>query len=254
MNLLAWPALILLAAAAVLIALAAFRPGPKRKDVGTLLIWRRVTAQRVAHRERRRNFDPLLWLLLAAVLLAAFAAARPAWMTDDTPRVAVYIERLEPAGAEPLLDEVMARAREAAPETELTFFMSGADDGFVALNPGTFQSELAQFVARSEDFDGRMMFLHAANDADTWGRVLPRVTFPRRDVAFDLHSLGDKISFRTAAITAPSVTGAELSGSGSAAGETIWSYRGKANDIVFRVGEREIRLAREPYVVGVGED
>src|SRR5688500_15701356 len=142
MNLLAWPALILLAAAAALIALAAFRPGPKRKDVGTLLIWRRVTAQQVAHRERRRNFDPLLWLLLAAVVLGAFAAARPAWMTtDDTPRVAVYVERLEPAGAEPLLDEVMARAREAAPDAELTFFMSGADDEVVALNPGTFESE-----------------------------------------------------------------------------------------------------------------
>jgi hypothetical protein len=255
MNLLAWPALILLAAAVTLIALAAFRPGPKRKDVGTLLIWRRVTAQQVAHRERRRNFDPLLWLLLAAVVLGAFAAARPAWMTtDDTPRVAVYIERLEPAGAEPLLDEVMARAREAAPDAELTFFMSGADDEVVALNPGTFESELAQFIARSEDFDGRVMFLHAANDADTGGRALPRVTFPRRDVVFALHSLGDKISFRTTGITAPSATGAELSSSDSTAGETIWSYRGTANDVSFSVGEREIRLTREPYVVGVGED
>ena len=60
MNLLAAPALILLAAAAVLVALATMRRGPKRRDVGTLLIWQRIAEQAQAQKRSRRNFD---WLL-----------------------------------------------------------------------------------------------------------------------------------------------------------------------------------------------
>ena len=255
MSLLELPALLLLVAAVVLIALAAFRPGPKRRDVGTLLIWRRVAAQGVKRSERRREFDPLLWLLLAATVLAAFAAARPAWMTPEpAPRIAVFIERLEPTGDELQLDEVFERAREEASGAELTFFMAGEADDIVSLNPGSIQAELAQFVTRTEDFDGRMMFLHAADDADKWGRVLPRLTMPPRDVMFELRNRGADITFRTLDMTAAAATGAELIASNSDAGETVWSWRGTDNAVGFTLGARETRLEREPFVVGVGQD
>jgi hypothetical protein len=255
MSLLAAPALLLLLGVAVLVAMATFSRGAKPREVGTLLIWRRVAALAQTRRERTRRLDPLFWLLLAALTLAATAAARPALTSaQPAPRVAVFIERLEPEGAEPGLEELQSRAQAEAPGAELEYFMAGGTAPVQALNAGPHEAELAQFLARTREHDGHILFLHQAGRADQYGRVLPRVMESRRDVIFELESRDDAVTFRTLGMSAPRVTGASLVSADSSEGETVRSYRATAREVEIALGGRTLRLEREPFVVGQGAD
>src|SRR5690606_17077958 len=122
-TLLAWPALLMLLTGVALVVLATWSVGSRRRDVGTLLIWKRVAARQATSVERRRSYDLLLWLSLAAVLVGALAAARPALIQPEAlPRVAVYIEPTGPGGQQLDLAEVQARAR-AEGAARYDFFM-----------------------------------------------------------------------------------------------------------------------------------
>ena len=138
MTLLAWPALLLLLAAGVLIALATLGSGPRQRDVGTLMIWKRVAAKRDSTRQRRRKYDLLLWLCLSAVLLGSLAAARPGLARTETEAsIAVFVEPTGPSGRQHDFADVKSRAEAQAAGRFVYFMAGGADvDGDVRALPG----------------------------------------------------------------------------------------------------------------------
>lgn len=246
MSLLAWPALLLLTAAAVLVALAAWSRGAKQREVGTLLIWRRVAQQVTAPQRKRREFDPLFWLLLAAVALGSVAAARPAWFTAaPQARVAVFLESTGPGG--PLeLDDAKARAQAAAPNAELTFFSAGQE-----IAPGSLRAELAQFETRARDFDGRILLLNQpSNEA---GLVLPRVSRAREGVVFKLAGDRRELIVEASAGGEVLLVGANLASSSTQEGVTTWRYRPTAPELVLSDSTGKRMFKRKPFVVGTGE-
>jgi hypothetical protein len=244
MSLFAPAALLMLAAVAVLLALALARKAPRTLDVGTLMIWQRVSQQARPTRSKRRSLEPLLWLLVGAALLAALGAARPAFTHAATaPRVAVYIERLDPT-LEPGLLELRARAIDAAPGAELTFFMAGGGDDIEPLNPGSLDAEMAQFMARSGQVDGRIWFLHAPELVE--GLALPRVLSAADGVVHEISGGREHVIVRHGPGAAPPVTGAEVTGREPG----VLTLRPQAAQV--SVGG--LALQRERFVVGVGPE
>lgn len=246
MRLLAWPALLLLTAAAVLVALAAWSRGAKQREVGTLLIWRRVAQQVTAPRRKRREFDPLFWLLLAAVAVGSLAASRPAWFTAaPQARVAVYLESTGPG--EPLeLDDARARAQAAAPDAELTFFMAGQE-----ITPGSLRAELAQFETRARDYDGRILLLNQPSDEATL--VLPRVGKARAGVVFKLAGDRRELLVQASAGGEVRLQGAGLASSSTREGVTTLRFEPTALELLLTdAGSRRV-YRRKPFVVGTGE-
>ncbi|MCA8911427.1 MAG: BatA domain-containing protein [Planctomycetes bacterium] len=264
MNLLAAPALILLAAAAVLVALATMRRGPKRRDVGTLLIWQRIAEQAQAQKRSRRNFDWLLWLLLGALIAGGIGAARPAWLKPSAqPRVAVFIERLQPGADEPGLEDAIERARKLAPDSELTFYLAGADEleeagELKSLRPGAIQAELAQFAARSRDADGRVLLLCApVNGATDLGVVVSRVNTASEGAVFEIRPEGDRVIVRETTPDRVQIFDARILSSRKDGRVRTWECKPVVDDVEVQLigsDERIFKLKRRPFVIGVGED
>lgn len=246
MSLLAWPALLLLTAAAVLVVLAAWSRGAKQRDVGTLLIWRRVAAQVTAPQRKRREFDPLFWLLLAAVALGSVAAARPAWFTAaPQARVAVFLESTGPG--EPLeLDDARARAQAAAPDAELTFFTAGQE-----ITPGSLRAELAQFESRASEFDGRILLLNQPSDEATL--VLPRVSKAREGVVFKLAGDRRELLVQASAGGEVRLEGAKLASNSTREGVTTYRFEPTELELVLSDSTGKRVFKRKPFVVGTGE-
>jgi hypothetical protein len=253
MSLLAWPALLLLLAVPILVLLTLRSPRPREIAVGSLLLWQRVRGVVPPPITRRRKFEPLLWLLLAAALAGAFGAARPALaQTQPRERVAVFIEAL--GGANPGLAELRARAEAECPEAELTFWMPGPPSAELAtetLAAGTLESELAQFQTRSTDADGHLLFLCAPQPgADRIGRVLPRLNAKRTSVVYELWSEGELV-FARASGEAPEVEGAQWLRSV----DGLHEYRGTSPTVTLKDREGTTRnLTRRGLHIGVGED
>ncbi|MCA8913887.1 MAG: hypothetical protein KDB90_00645 [Planctomycetes bacterium] len=270
MTLLAWPAMLLLSAAAILIALAAWRQGPKHREVGTLLIWRRVADQHVARQERRRSFDLLLWTLLAGVIVGGIAATRPAWMVHaGVMRVAVYVEPTGPGNQQLDMDEVRQRAEDFAlssvargsgeldADIELTFFLPS--DGLAQqadvrrLQPGPLRAELAQFDVATAKFDGRILFLNARlSPVGLEDLLLPRVLQRRHGVLLSVSGGRESVTVKSLGEPAPWVSGATLISTTSVAGPLTSAYR--PNSAQFEVrdvsGTRAFR--RRPLLIGTG--
>lgn len=261
MSLLAPLALFLLLATVVIVLLAALRSGPKRRDVGTLLIWERVAAVAQPRTQRRWSADLLLWLLLIGVALGAFGAARPAWITSGgQTSVAVFIERLQPGPAEPQLQDVLDRAKTELPNADLKFFMAGANEldeqqDIVSLRDGSTQATLAQFELLSADADARVLFLAAPmTPPSSLGVVLSRVSTPVADAVFELESSGDELVIRA---TGPDVvvTGASDVRSEVRDGVVVYTCRPVDEDVrITTSAGRELLLQRKPFVIGVGDD
>lgn len=262
MSLLAAPALILLLATVALVALAAFRQGPKQRAVGTLLIWRRIAEQALARNQRRRNFDWLLWVLLAAVLIGGFGAARPAWIKPSaTPHVAVFIERLRPGPIEPQLKEAMERARRAAPGAEFSYYLPGAeeledDTGLKTLQYGSIQQELAQFATRTSGADARVLLLHApAPGAETLGVVQARVETPVKGAVFEITSIAESITVRETTDGAVRILGARIDSKLRDGGVTTYLCEPLAETVTIQQADGDTyTLRRRPLLVGLGED
>lgn len=249
MNLLAWPALALLASAAVLVLLAAWRTGPRQRDVGTLMIWRRVAEKSPSRKQRRRRLDWLLWLLLAVVGVSAIGAARPAWfLPGERPVVAVYVER-----GFTDMDAVRERAVEQAGEAELKFYTARPADEARRLNPGSIDAELAQFHARAGEADAYLYFLNRPAD-DTGGRVLPLVTQAAGGVVFEITAETGEIVIRYSGRDGLVVNGAERLDKAFSGGASTLVVRpvGEEVEIVEPEG-RAYLLKRRPFVVGVGQ-
>lgn len=254
MTLLAWPALLLLASAGVLLALATLGAGPRRRDVGTLMIWKRVAEKRAASRQRKHSYDLLLWLSISAVLVGALAAARPGLLrAEDTPRIAVFIEANGPGNAQEGLDAVMARAETEA-GGELTFFMPDAPAGSITLTGGPIHAQLAQFENASRDFDARMLFLNApAPHAETLGKVLPRVTTPREGVVYDVRTREDRLVVERTDGEPLQVEGATLLDHIENGRESTWLFGIEDEHVTVSLrGEDSLTLQRRPFVVGIG--
>lgn len=232
------PALGLLLSLAVLAWLVFMQRGARRVEVGTLFIWRKVAARPDA-RKRQARMEPLLWLCAGALAFGALAAARPALAQPDGAFiVAVYMERLAADGVEPDAADVLARAREAAPEAQLRFYAatptghSEIDETLTLLAPGTIAEELAQFRARSSQASARLMFLCAADsNAASAGLVLPRVTARQDGVIFGLSVQGRRVFVRSSGFGAPEIKGAALRGARSSNGETLREYEATAAEV-----------------------
>ena len=246
MSLLAWPALLLLTAAAVLVALAAWSRGAKQRDVGTLLIWRRVAQQVTAPQRKRREFDPLFWLLLAAVAVGSIAASRPAWFTAaPQARVAVFLESTGPG--EPLeLEDARARAQAAAPGAELTFFAAGQE-----ITPGSLRAELAQFETRVREYDGRILLLNQPTDEATL--VLPRVSKAREGVVFKLAGDRRELIVQATAGGEVRLEGAQQVSTNTREGVTTLRFEPTALELVLTDAGRRRVYRRKPFVVGTGD-
>ncbi|MCB9933310.1 MAG: hypothetical protein H6841_07810 [Planctomycetes bacterium] len=246
MSLLAWPALLLLTAAAVLVALAAWSRGAKQREVGTLLIWRRVAQQVTAPQRKRREFDPLFWLLLAAVAVGSIAASRPAWFrAAPHARVAVFLESTGPG--EPLeLEDARARGQAAAPDAELTFFTAGHE-----ITPGSLRAELAQFETRTRDYDGRILLLNQPSDEASL--VLPRVTKAREGVMFKLTGDRRELLVQASAGGEVQLQGASRASSSTREGVTTLRFKPTALELVLTDAGGLRVYRRKPFVVGTGE-
>jgi len=232
------PALGLLLSLAVLAWLVFMQRGSTRVEVGTLFIWRKVAARPDA-RKRRARIEPLLWLCAGALAFGALAGARPALaQPDGSVIVAVYMERLAAEGAEPDAADVLARAREAAPQAQLRFYAaaptghSDIDETLTQLAPGTVAEELAQFRARSSQASARLMFLCAADgNAAAAGLVMPRVMARQDGVIFGLSIQGRRVFLRSSGFGAPEIKGAALRGARSSNGETLREYEVTAAEV-----------------------
>lgn len=248
MNLQAWPALILLLSAAVLVMLAAWRTGPRRREVGTLMIWRRVAGQPEARKQRRRDLDWLFWLLLAVVGVSAVGAARPAWLKPpDRPVVGVFVER--GLGGH---DNLRARVEAELGDARAAYFTPGDDPppGWRGLNPGTIESELAQFHARADGADAYLYVLNHAIE-DLPGRVLPRVDRAVEGVVFEIDSRGDELVVRHSGRGGVVIRDAEVLSSETSG--RVTTLRAASDAPRVEVAGRETHvLTRRPFVVGVG--
>lgn len=257
MTLLAWPALLMLLTGVALVVLATWSVGSRRRDVGTLLIWKRVAARQATSVERRRSYDLLLWLSLAAVLVGALAAARPALMQPEAlPRVAVYIEPTGPGGQQLDLAEVQARAR-AEGAARYDFFMpaGGSTEGVATELPGgPIHAQLAQFERASGSYDARLLFLNEPSPAAAdMGRVLPRVTRQRQGVVYGVSTSGDRLILRRSLGDSMTLEGAELLHRSISGREEVCVFRPLAQRIVLPVDEtRSVSLRKRRFIVGVG--
>lgn len=261
MSLLAPLSLLLLVATGLIVLLAAWRTGPKRRDVGTLLIWQRVAATIQPQTQRRWSADLLLWLLLIGVVLGAFGAARPAWLTgSERVTVAVYIERLQPGPIEPQLQGVLDRAKAEAPDADFKFFMPGASElsppqDIISLRQTSIFATLAQFELLSADADARLLFLAAPTaPPSSLGVVLPRVTTPVAGTVFEIQPTGNEFVIRATGREVV-VTGAE--NLRTDVRDEIVASRWQAVEDEVRIttpGGQDVLLQRKPLVVGVGED
>ncbi|MBX3460099.1 MAG: hypothetical protein KF696_09105 [Planctomycetes bacterium] len=258
MSLLAAPALLLLLAIPALLWLALHRTRPARLEAGTLFIWRRVAQQAPASRKATRRLEPLLWLLLACAILAGLGAARPGVMAQQTPRAAVFIERIGAGQIEPQLEDALGRARAAAEGAKLEVYMAGgeapAQPDVRLLAPGAIEAQLAQFEARTRDVPARILLLCAPHPtAQRLGLVLPRLTAQRRGVLHDVGVQGEQIVAR-------STPGGALEPRGLAPVDS----RAQGDDVLTRYtlsqplaeitdshGNR-VTIRRAPFVVGVG--
>lgn len=253
MNLLAWPALLLLLALPVLLLLALHSPRPREVVVGSLMLWQRVRTAMPPPRARRHKLEPLLWLLVAAALTGAFGAARPA-VSHATPRerVAVFVEAL--GGANHAYADVRERAQAECPGAELEFWLPGepvAEFEATPLAAGTVESELAQFQTRAAGADGYLLFLCAPHQgAEAIGRVMPRLTVPRASVVYELWSEGEFVFARTSG-AAPTVEGAQWLRSA----DGLHEYQGTSPTVTLTDAEGFTRtLARSGLHIGIGQD
>jgi hypothetical protein len=260
-SLLAWPWLMLSAAAAVLLWLAWRARNPRRRDVGTLWLWQQVATRQAEAARRTRRLDVLFYACLAAVLAGALGAARPALRGAIEPApVAVFIERAGPPGAEPDLPAVLARARELAGDADVRFFISGDAPPTVAgdwtiLRPGSFESELAQFELVAGDAPRLLMLCLPEAAPHVHGRVEPRVDTPARGVVYDIRSRADLLYVRASAGPVPELDGATVVNVLEDGNEQWLELAAEADAVTLTdaAGHRHT-LRRAPFVVGVGED
>ncbi|MBP9892219.1 MAG: hypothetical protein KBG84_09975 [Planctomycetes bacterium] len=243
------PALGLMLSLAVLAWLVFMQRGARRIEVGTLFIWRKVVARADA-RKRQARMEPLIWLCAGALAVAAIGAARPAVVQAQGGfTVAVYVERLAAEGAEPDATEVLARAREAAPDAQLKFFAAAPtghpeiDGALTQLAPGAIADELAQFRARSSDAGARLMFVcEPEESAGQFGLALPRVLSKRDGVVFGVNLRGSRMFVRSSGFGPPEIKGAALRGARSGNGETTREYEATASEV-------EISTLHSPRIV-----
>lgn len=257
MSLLAAPALMLLLAVPVLLWLAMRRKQPARIETGTLLIWRRVTQQAAASTRSTRRLEPLLWLLLAGMVLAGVGAARPAVAAQADPTVAVYIERIGTGDNEPLLEDAIARARQARPGATYTIYAAGlgATAGVRELNPAPLEAELAQFEALTREDSSRVLLLCAPHPAGArLGLVLPRVTERRAGVLYAVNVQGSQIFARATRGPAPTTKGLDAAPARAATDDVIYAYTlaQPQAELADAHGNR-VGIQRRPFVVGVGQ-
>lgn len=252
MTLLAWPALLLLIAGGVLFALATLGAGPRKREVGTLMIWQRVAAKRAATQQRRRSYDLLLWLSVSAVLLGSLAAARPGLLrSEDAARIAVFVEATGANGRQLDLADVKARAESQA-DGEFAYFMAGEAAEGQSLPGGPIEAQLAQFRRAASEFDARILFLNApAPHAEGIGLVLPRVSSTREGVVYDVRTQGEQLVVKRSEGTAPSVSGASLIREATSGREFTSVYEITADRVTVSA-EPELTLQRRPFAVGVG--
>jgi hypothetical protein len=263
MTFLVLPAFVLLLAVPLLLWLALRRREPARLEVGTLMIWRRVAARRAESSRHRRRLEPLLWLLLAAVVIGALGAARPALQAAaPAPRVAVFIERFGAGAREPALAETLQVARENAPDADLEWYipatskLPGMPDDAVMLTPGPIEAELAQFETRTAHADARMLVLCAPHPiAERLGRVLPRAGQRAGGVLHKATVRGNELLLR--ASRGPGLTMQNLRElNRSDAGADVLITSELAGDIgtVTDATGNELRVTRRPFVIGPGTD
>lgn len=262
MSFLAAPALILLIALPVLLWLAPMRREPSRLEVGTLMIWRRVASLRPQSSRRRRRFDLLLWIVLAAALLGALGAARPAILAQTpTARAAVFIERLGAGDREPGLAAALARARAELPDAELEFYIPltsrvpGLSSDVIMLAPGSIEAELAQFEYRTRHADARLLLLcQLTPGAERLGRVVPRATAAISGGLFSASVHGETLLLRSTRGEAPQVEGALLVTETQTGPDVLREYRiyGDMASIADSRGNA-VSFTRRPFGVGVGE-
>jgi hypothetical protein len=256
MSLLAWPALLLLAVVPLMVWLAVRARQPRRVNVGSLLLWRRLP-QELTARASRRGLDPLLWLLIAAAVLASAGAARPALAgAGDAPTAAVFVEPGFAGGTDVPAD-LRARAAEAAPGAELEFHSSPPELA------GDISGALAWFETRTHGVPSRLLFLWSpAAGADRLGRVLPRVTAARPGTVFAVRSEGNYLVLSASPGVAPEVEGARWEesrdiGQGGHSPYASGLYP-HVEHVFTPVADRLIwngvTLARRPFLVGVGPD
>ncbi|MCC6574110.1 MAG: BatA domain-containing protein [Planctomycetes bacterium] len=238
------PALALLAALPILALLAWLARGARRREVGTLFLWRRV-AQNISADARKLRLEPLLLLLAGALAFGAFAAAQPAVSTarGGPMRVAVFVEALMPGGDDPDLGEVRQRAQQQVPGAILEF------PDVRATHASSLYQQLAAFRLASREADARLMFLAAPDDeARALGRVLPRVTVPRDGVIFGVGTQGTQLLLRSSGAASPTIKGADLVGAKISGGETLRRFEIKQPQVeINATGTPTITLAvREP--------
>lgn len=228
--------------------------------VGTLLIWRRVLAQQASASQSRRRRDPLLYLLLAACVLAAWGAARPVFeQAQPTPVLAVYVESLGPG--EPGLDRLIERGREIMPEARTRVWFSG-DGGALEslgtvhqLNPGPTAAELAQFEQASAEADARVLFvIEPSEQSLRLGLNLPRAEAIRAGVIFGVHSEGRQLVLRMTEGPPPKVEGADLSGARTRGREFVREYRARDSTVRVASGTQALELRANPIALGLGND
>ena len=250
------PAFGLLLSLALLAWLVFMQRGARRAEVGTLFIWRKVAARPDA-RKRRARIEPLMWLCAGALALAAIGAARPALVqAQGGVTVAVYIERVAAEGAEPDAVDLLARAREAAPDAQLKFFATAPtgqaeiDEALTQLASGTIGDELAQFRARSGNANARLMFLcEPEESARQYGMVLPRALKKRDGVVFGLRVQSKRLFVRSSGFGAPEIKGAALRGARTSNGETAREYEATADEVEIRAPfTPTTKLKRAPAV------
>ncbi|MBK8208128.1 MAG: BatA domain-containing protein [Planctomycetes bacterium] len=261
MSFLALPALLLLAAVPLLLWLALQRREPKQLEVGTLLLWRRVALAAQSATRSRRRLELLFWSALAAAVLGALGASRPAVQAAaGDVRVAVFIERLGAGVHEPELAEALERASAVVPDAALELYcasttrITGMPDDTVMLAPGTIETELAQFETRTRHADARVLLLcqpHAG--AERLGRVLPRALAQRAGVLFQVTLQGETVQARATRGADPVVEGLNLESRTEAGADLLFRYMPSAElaTIEDRHNSR-VSLARRPFVVGVG--
>lgn len=257
MSLLAAPALLLLLFVPALLWLALRREQPARIEAGTLFIWRRVAQQAIASTRARRRLEPLLWLLLACAVLAGLGAARPAIAAQDDQTVAVYIERIGAGESEPLLEDAIARARQARPGATYTIYAAGlgGTTGVRPLNPAGIEAELAQFESFTRNDSSRVLLLCTPHPAaERLGLVLPRVTERRAGVLYAVNVQGSHIFARVTRGPAPTANGLDAAPARAATDDVMYAYTlaQPQAELADAHGNR-VGIQRRPFVVGVGQ-
>ena len=256
MTILAWPALLLLITGGVLLILATMGSGPRHRDVGTLLIWKRVAEKRTTSNQRRRTYDLLLWLSLSAVLLGALAAARPGLTrAQPKPRIAVFVEATGGGGAQLDLTTVKSRT-EAVADAEFVYFMAREQDSLNVrlIADGPIQAQLAKFERASSEFDGRILMLNEPTaHSSELGLVIPRVTERRSGIVFQISARDDRIVVKQSAGGPLDVLGAQVIETIASARESTLVLVSDSERITVSIGDgRSVSLNQRKLAVGIG--